>query len=208
VGAQLLFGDLAAGRFVPPGVWGRFLTPSRFLLAAPYLLFALPLSTPVAAGAAAVASVGFAATLLLPERLIAQYVPAGVAMVVMAVAALAVTAALSPSLRLSDRVQSLCRTSPADGPTPTHNGASQPIRPGVVSWADAVPTRPVWQGMEIPCRWRWTPRYHAMLLSVVVALLSVLHGVSIASWTALRVTSAELALPVGAWAGTSTPHPQ
>ncbi|MEV1173893.1 hypothetical protein [Nonomuraea sp. NPDC049784] len=114
------------------------------------LLFALPLSTPVAAGAAAVASVGFASTLLLQERLIAltgedvrgqalglqvngmkamqaigatlagliaQYVPAGVAMAMMAAASLAVTAGLSPGLRLSDRVQPLCRTSPADGPT-------------------------------------------------------------------------------------------
>jgi hypothetical protein len=37
----------------------------------PYLLFALPLSLPVAVGAAAVASMGFASTLLLQERLIA-----------------------------------------------------------------------------------------------------------------------------------------
>ncbi|MEV6868517.1 hypothetical protein AB0M44_47035 [Streptosporangium subroseum] len=50
--------------------------------------------------------------------LIAQYVPAGVAMATMAAASLAVTAGLSPGLRLSDRVQPLCRTSPADGPTP------------------------------------------------------------------------------------------
>ncbi|MEU7740749.1 MFS transporter [Nonomuraea sp. NPDC049158] len=150
----MLFGDLAAGRFVPPGVRGRFVTPLRFLIAAPYLLFALPLSTPVAAGAAAVASVGFASTLLLQERLIAltgedvrgqalglhvngmkamqaigatlagliaQYVPAGVAMAVMAVASLAVTAGLSPGLRLSDRVRPLCRTSPADRPTPVES---------------------------------------------------------------------------------------
>lgn len=68
--AGMLFGDLAAGRFLPPHARWRFVTPLRFLLAAPYLLFALPLSLPVAAGAAAVASVGFASTLLLQERLI------------------------------------------------------------------------------------------------------------------------------------------
>lgn len=67
----MLFGDLAAGRFLTPGARWRFVTPLRFLLALPYLLFVLPLSTPVAAGAAAVASVGFASTLLLQERLIA-----------------------------------------------------------------------------------------------------------------------------------------
>ncbi|MFI6793132.1 MFS transporter [Nonomuraea sp. NPDC050383] len=131
----MLLGDLAAGRFLPPDTRWRFVTPLRFLLALPYLLFALPLGTPVAAGAVAVASIGFASTLLLQERLIAligedvrgqalglhasgmkamqaigatlagliaQYLPAGVTMTVMAVASLAVTAALTPGLRLSD----------------------------------------------------------------------------------------------------------
>ncbi|HUR06598.1 MAG TPA: hypothetical protein VM347_28910, partial [Nonomuraea sp.] len=131
----MLFGDLAAGRFLPPQARRRFVTPLRFLLALPYLLFALPLSTPVAAGAAAVASIGFATTLLLQERLLtlvgedvrgqalglhatgmkamqavgstlagltAQYLPAGVAMAVMALASLAATAALSPGLRRSN----------------------------------------------------------------------------------------------------------
>ncbi|WP_214323800.1 MFS transporter [Nonomuraea sediminis] len=131
----MLFGDLAAGRFLSPEARRRFVTPLRFLLALPYLLFALPLSTPVAVGAAAVASIGFASTLLLQERLIAligedvrgqalglhvtgmkamqavgstlagliaQHLPAGAAMAVMAVASLAATAMLSRGLRLSD----------------------------------------------------------------------------------------------------------
>jgi predicted MFS family arabinose efflux permease len=105
------------------------------LLAVPYLLFAFQLSLPVAVGATAIASTGFAATLLLQERLIAltgddirgqalglqanglkamqavgatmagllaQLLPVGTAMAVLAVASLAVTAVLSPGLRLSD----------------------------------------------------------------------------------------------------------
>lgn len=67
----MLFGDLAAGRLLPPATRQRHVTPLRFALAAPYLLFLLPLGLPVAAGAAAVASVGFMSTLLLQERLIA-----------------------------------------------------------------------------------------------------------------------------------------
>ncbi|WP_138695213.1 MFS transporter [Nonomuraea zeae] len=130
----MLSGDLAAGRFLPPRARRRVVTPLRFLLALPFLLFALPLSPPVAAGAAAVASIGFASTLLLQERLIelvgeevrgqalglqatgmkamqavgstlagltAQYLPAGVAMALMALASLAATAALSPGLRVA-----------------------------------------------------------------------------------------------------------
>ncbi|WP_188196872.1 MFS transporter [Nonomuraea sp. SYSU D8015] len=131
----MLFGDLVAGRFMSPQGRRRWVTPLRFLLALPYLLFVLPLSTPVAAGVVAVASIGFASTLLLQERLIAligedvrgqalglhvtgmkamqaagatlagllaQFLPAGAAMAVMAVASLAVTATLNPALRLSN----------------------------------------------------------------------------------------------------------
>jgi predicted MFS family arabinose efflux permease len=131
----MLFGDLAAGRLLPPHARWRFVTPLRFLLALPYLLFALPLDTPVAVAAAAVASIGFASTLLLQERLIAvtgqevhgqalglhvagmkamqaigatlagliaQYLPPGATMSIMALASLAVTAALNPRLRLSN----------------------------------------------------------------------------------------------------------
>ncbi|WP_116949688.1 MFS transporter [Jiangella endophytica] len=67
----MLAGDLAAGRFLSPATRQRYVTPLRFALAVPYLLFVLPLSLPVAAVAAAVASVGFMSTLLLQERLIA-----------------------------------------------------------------------------------------------------------------------------------------
>jgi predicted MFS family arabinose efflux permease len=71
VALGMLFGDLAAGRFLSPEARRRFVTPLRFLLGLPYLLFALPLGTPVMAVAAAVASIGFASTLLLQERLFA-----------------------------------------------------------------------------------------------------------------------------------------
>lgn len=131
----MLLGDMTAGRFLPPQLRRRLVTPLRFLLALPYLLFALPLSLPAAIGAAAIASMGFAATLLLQERLItltceevrgqalglhatgmkatqamgatlagvtAQFLPVGTAMTALAVASLAVTAALSPGLRLSN----------------------------------------------------------------------------------------------------------
>jgi predicted MFS family arabinose efflux permease len=67
----MLVGDLTAGRFLPPAARSRLATPLRFLLALPYLVFALPVSTPVAVLAAALASVGFASTLLLQERLMA-----------------------------------------------------------------------------------------------------------------------------------------
>jgi predicted MFS family arabinose efflux permease len=131
----MLLGDLAAGRFLSPRLRRRSITPLRFLLAAPYLLFLLPLSAPVMVGAVAIASTGFASTLLLQERLIAltgeavrgqalglhangmkamqaigataagltaQFLPVGAAMTLLAVASLAVTAMLSPGLRLSD----------------------------------------------------------------------------------------------------------
>lgn len=67
----MLLGDVATGRFLSPQLRRRSVTPLRFLLAAPYLLFVLPLSVPVLVGAVAVASTGFASTLLLQERLIA-----------------------------------------------------------------------------------------------------------------------------------------
>jgi predicted MFS family arabinose efflux permease len=131
----MLLGDMVAGRFLPHGLRQRFVTPLRFLLAVPFLLFAFPLSLPVAVGAAAIASTGFASTLLLQERLIAltgddvrgqalglhangmkamqavgatlaglmaQVLPVGTTMTMLAVASLAVTAILSPGLRLSD----------------------------------------------------------------------------------------------------------
>jgi predicted MFS family arabinose efflux permease len=135
VALGMLLGDLAAGRFLSPTTRQRYVTPLRFALAAPYLLFVLPLNLPIAAGLAAIASVGFMSTLLLQERLIpltgkdvrgqalglhasgmkamqaagatlaglvAQVLPAGMAMATMAALSLVVTVALTPGLRLSD----------------------------------------------------------------------------------------------------------
>jgi predicted MFS family arabinose efflux permease len=147
----MLAGDLAAGRFLPAHARSRCVTPLRYLLALPYLLFMLPLGTSVAAGAAAVASIGFASTLLLQERLMAltgddvrgqalglqvtgmkamqaigatlagltaQFLPAGTAVTVMAVASIAVTAVLSPGLRRSEPIRPERSFGPA--PAPRH----------------------------------------------------------------------------------------
>ncbi|AQZ63438.1 unnamed protein product [[Actinomadura] parvosata subsp. kistnae] len=145
----MLSGDLVAGRFLSPQARRRSAAPLRFLLALPYLLFVLPLGTPVAAGVVAVASVGFASTLLLQERLIAligedvrgqalglhvtgmkamqavgatlagllaQYLPAGATMAVMALASLAVTALLTPALRLPSNGTPPLAAQPATAP--------------------------------------------------------------------------------------------
>ncbi|WP_329007430.1 MFS transporter [Micromonospora rifamycinica] len=128
----MLAGDTVVGRFVPRHWRPRLITPLRLLLAAPILLFALPLPLPVAALILAVAAVGFSAGLLLQDLLIAlspadargqvlglhtsglltmqavgatiagllaQWVPTGTAMALMAVASLLVTLALTPALR-------------------------------------------------------------------------------------------------------------
>ncbi|WP_436770563.1 MFS transporter [Yinghuangia sp. YIM S09857] len=69
--AGMLVGDLTAGRLLTPD-WRRRLGPSaRLLLAVPYLTFAFRPALPLAVAAIAIASVGYAATLLLQERLIA-----------------------------------------------------------------------------------------------------------------------------------------
>jgi hypothetical protein len=61
----------AAVRFVP-GHWRERLGgPLRLLLAAPFLVFALHPALPVAVAAITVASVGYSATLLLQQRLMA-----------------------------------------------------------------------------------------------------------------------------------------
>ncbi|NYV73920.1 MFS transporter [Streptomyces sp. UH6] len=65
----MLVGDLLAGRILPPHLRGRLGAPLRLLLAAPYLLFFLQPALLVAASAVVLASVGFAASLLLQERL-------------------------------------------------------------------------------------------------------------------------------------------
>jgi len=67
----MLIGDTLTGRFVPSRRRERLGAPLRLLLAAPYLVFALHPPLPVAATAAVLASIGYAATLLLQERLMA-----------------------------------------------------------------------------------------------------------------------------------------
>lgn len=67
----MLVGDTLTGRFVPPWWRERLGAPLRLLLAAPYLVFVLRPPLPLAAAAVALASVGFAASLLLQERLMA-----------------------------------------------------------------------------------------------------------------------------------------
>jgi MFS family permease len=66
----MLTGDTLTGRFVPVS-WRRRLGPwLRLLLAVPYLAFAVALPLPVAVAAVTVASVGYAASLMLQERLV------------------------------------------------------------------------------------------------------------------------------------------
>ncbi|MYT75737.1 MULTISPECIES: MFS transporter [unclassified Streptomyces] len=67
----MLAGDILTGRFLPPRLRARLGAPLRLLLAAPYLVFGLRPSLPVALAAVAVASIGFSASLLLQERLVA-----------------------------------------------------------------------------------------------------------------------------------------
>lgn len=62
-------GDMAVGRLVPPAVRPRLATPLRLLLAVPYLFFVLRPGVALSAVAVTVASVGFAASLVLQERL-------------------------------------------------------------------------------------------------------------------------------------------
>ncbi|MFK0024988.1 MFS transporter [Streptomyces sp. NPDC090798] len=67
----MFVGDVTTGRFIPPAVRGRLGVPFLLLLAAPYLPFALGPGVAVAAGAVALASVGFGASLIQQERLMA-----------------------------------------------------------------------------------------------------------------------------------------
>jgi predicted MFS family arabinose efflux permease len=67
----MFVGDLTVGRLVPPALRPRLDIPLRLLLATPYLFFALRPGMPWAALAACVASVGFGASLVLQERLMA-----------------------------------------------------------------------------------------------------------------------------------------
>lgn len=63
-------GDVTVGRLLPAAVRTRLATPLLLLLATPYLLFAAHPPVPVAAVCAAVASVGFGASLIQQERLL------------------------------------------------------------------------------------------------------------------------------------------
>ncbi|MEU3860466.1 MFS transporter [Streptomyces sp. NPDC028722] len=65
----MFVGDMAVGRLVPPSVRRRIATPLRLLLAVPYLFFVLRPGVALSAVAVTVASVGFAASLVLQERL-------------------------------------------------------------------------------------------------------------------------------------------
>ena len=67
--AGMLAGDTLAGRFIPARWRARLGAPLRLLLAAPYLVLALPVPLAVAAAAVVLASVGYCASLLLQERL-------------------------------------------------------------------------------------------------------------------------------------------
>jgi hypothetical protein len=69
--AGMLTGDTLAGRFVPAGWRERLGAPLRLLPAAPYLVFALHPALPLAAVAVTLASVGYSATLMLQQRLMA-----------------------------------------------------------------------------------------------------------------------------------------
>ncbi|WP_285774885.1 MFS transporter [Microtetraspora sp. NBRC 13810] len=67
----MLAGDTLAGRFLPHRWRRRLGPPLLLLLAAPYLVFALSPGPAVAAVAVVIASAGYAASLVLQERLVA-----------------------------------------------------------------------------------------------------------------------------------------
>ncbi|MFE9678330.1 MFS transporter [Streptomyces sp. NPDC006259] len=67
----MLAGDLAVGRLLPPAVRTRLATPLLLLLALPYVFFALRPPLPVAVLCVTLASVGFGASLVQQERLMA-----------------------------------------------------------------------------------------------------------------------------------------
>ncbi|MFF9124433.1 MFS transporter [Streptomyces sp. NPDC014889] len=68
----MLAGDVTVGRLLPPAVRRRAATPLLLLLAGPYLLFVLHPPLPVAACLVTLASVGFGASLVQQERLMAS----------------------------------------------------------------------------------------------------------------------------------------
>lgn len=67
----MLVGDVLTGRLLPPRWRERLAAPLRLLLAVPYLVFALRPGLPFALTAVVLASIGFSASLLLQEQLMA-----------------------------------------------------------------------------------------------------------------------------------------
>lgn len=67
----MLMGDTVTGRFISQRWRDRLGAPLRLLLAAPYLLFALRPALALAVTVVVVASIGYSATLLLQQRLMA-----------------------------------------------------------------------------------------------------------------------------------------
>jgi len=74
-GFGMLTGDVVMGRFVSPQWRDRLVEPARLLLAVPWLFFALQPGVVVACLLAAVASVGYCASLPLQERLVSRTAP-------------------------------------------------------------------------------------------------------------------------------------
>ncbi|SEQ97789.1 hypothetical protein SAMN04487983_101015 [Streptomyces sp. yr375] len=71
----MLAGDVTVGRLLPPALRPRTATPLLLLLATPYAFFALHPALPLAALCAGLASVGFGASLVQQERLMALTPP-------------------------------------------------------------------------------------------------------------------------------------
>jgi MFS family permease len=67
----MLIGDTLTGRFIPQGWRDRLGAPLRLLLAAPYLIFAFRPPLALAVVIVVLASIGYSATLLLQQRLLA-----------------------------------------------------------------------------------------------------------------------------------------
>jgi MFS family permease len=67
----MLIGDTLIGRFLSPHWREKLAAPLRYLLAVPYALFALHPTAPVAIAAVTIASIGYSATTLLQQRLLA-----------------------------------------------------------------------------------------------------------------------------------------
>ncbi|MEU0568431.1 MFS transporter [Nonomuraea sp. NPDC005983] len=66
----MLAGDVVVGRLVPARWQGRLGSPLLLLLAVPYLIFALDPPMPVALVAVTVSAIGYAASLVLQQRLV------------------------------------------------------------------------------------------------------------------------------------------